>query len=60
MTPNQSMFLFTVGLLMTLGGVGSIETSMDNAGLIVGVLVSGVGLLVMWVGTLGFKNNQSY
>jgi len=60
MTPNQSMFLFTVGLLMTLGGVGSIENSMDNAGLIVGVLVSGVGLLVMWVGTLGFKNNQSY
>jgi len=60
MTPNQSMFLFTVGLLMTFGGVGGIETSMDDAGLIVGVLVSGVGLLVMWVGTLGFKNNQSY
>ena len=45
---------------MTFGGVGGIETSMDDAGLIVGVLVSGVGLLVMWVGTLGFKNNQSY
>jgi len=60
MTSNQSMFLFTVGLLMTFGGVGGIETSMDNAGLIAGVLVSGVGLLIMWVGTLGFKHNQSY
>jgi len=60
MTANQSMFLFTVGLLMTLGGVGGIETSMDNAGLIAGVLVSGVGLLVMWAGTLGLNSNQNY
>ena len=60
MNSNTSMILFTVGLLMTLGGVGGIETSMDNAGLIVGVLVSGVGLLIMWVGTLGLNNNQSY
>ena len=55
MTANQAMFCFTVGLLMTFGGVGGIETSMDNAGLISGVLVSGVGLLIMWVGTLGMR-----
>ena len=55
MTANESMFVFTVGLLMTLGGVGSIELSMDNATLATGVLVSGVGLLVMWVGTLAMK-----
>jgi hypothetical protein len=55
MTENESMFCFTVGLLLTLGGVGSVELSMDNATLATGVLVSGVGLLIMWVGTLGMK-----
>jgi|LauGreDrversion4_2_1035121.scaffolds.fasta_scaffold619165_3 hypothetical protein len=55
MTANQAMFCFTVGLLLTLGGVGSIELSMDNMALLSGVLVSGVGLLIMWVGTLGMK-----
>jgi hypothetical protein len=59
MNSNTSMILFTVGLLMTLGGVGGIEHSMDNAGLISGVLVSGVGLLVMWVGTMGLNSNQN-
>jgi len=55
MTANESMFCFTVGLLLTLGGVGSIELSMTNGALLSGVLVSGVGLLIMWVGTLGMK-----
>jgi hypothetical protein len=55
MTANQAMFVFTVGLLMTVGGVGSVELSMDTASLISGVIVSGVGLLVMWVGTIGLK-----
>ena len=55
MNANQAMFVFTVGLLMTFGGVGSIETSMDNLALASGVIVSGVGLLVMWVGTLAMK-----
>jgi len=55
MTENESMFCFTVGLLLTLGGVGSIELSMTNGALLSGVLVSGVGLLIMWVGTLGMK-----
>jgi hypothetical protein len=35
--------------------VGSVELSMDTASLISGVIVSGVGLLVMWVGTIGLK-----
>ena len=55
MTANQSMFLFTVGFLMTFGGVGGIENSMSNAELITGTIVSGVGLLVMWCGTLGMR-----
>ncbi len=55
MKAGEAMFVFTVGLLLTLGGVGSIELSMDNASLLSGVIVSGVGLLVMWVGTLAMK-----
>ncbi len=55
MTANQAMFVFTVGMLMCFGGVGSIETSTDNVGLVTGVLVSGVGLLVMWCGTLAMR-----
>ena len=48
---DKAMVLFTVGFLMTFGGVGGIENSMTNMELVVGTLVSGVGLLVMWVGT---------
>jgi len=55
MTANQAMFCFTVGLLMTMGGVGSIELSMTTAELVSGVLVSGVGLLIMWCGTLAMR-----
>lgn len=48
---DKAMILFTVGFLMTFGGVGGIENSMTNMELVVGTLISGVGLLVMWVGT---------
>lgn len=59
MTANQAMFVFTVGLLLTLGGVGSVELSMSTAELMSGVLVSGLGLLTMWVGTLAINRNES-
>jgi len=55
MTANRAMFVFTLGMILTLGGVGSIETSMDDLALASGVVVSGVGLLVMWVGTILMK-----
>jgi|LauGreDrversion4_2_1035121.scaffolds.fasta_scaffold1420624_2 hypothetical protein len=55
MTANQSMFVFIVGLLMAMLGVGGVEGSITNAELITGLVVSGVGLLVMWAGTLGMR-----
>jgi hypothetical protein len=60
MNTNTAFALFTLGLLMTLGGVGSIELSTDFATLATGVVVSGLGLLVMWVGTLGLRNSEFY
>ena len=60
MNKNTAMVLFTLGFLMTFGGVGSIELSTDNTALITAVLVSGLGLLVMWTGTLGLRNSEFY
>lgn len=48
---NMGMILFTFGFLLTFGGVGGIENSMTNTELAVGTLISGVGLLMMWIGT---------
>ena len=53
---DKAMVMFTVGFLMTFGGVGGIENSMDNTALALGVVVSGVGLLVMWIGTEMMKS----
>jgi len=55
MTANQSMFVFIVGLLMVMLGVGGVEGSITNAELALALVVSGVGLLVMWAGTLGMR-----
>ena len=60
MTKNAAFFLFTVGFFMTFGGVGSVELSEDTAALVTGTLVSGLGLLVMYCGTLGLRNSEFY
>ena len=60
MKSNTAFLLFTIGFLMTFGGVGSVELSEDTAALVTGVLVSGVGLLVMYAGTLGLRNAHYY
>ena len=60
MNKNTAMTLFTLGFLMTFGGVGSIELSTDNVALATATLVSGLGLLVMWCGTLGLRNSDMY
>ena len=52
---DKAMILFTVGFLMTFGGVGGIENSMSNTELVLGTLISGAGLLIMWAGTLMMK-----
>jgi hypothetical protein len=55
---KSGFFCFTVGLLVTLGGVGGIEASADDSALISAVIVSAVGLLVMWVGTIQIKRAE--
>lgn len=57
MSTNTSFLCVTVGLLLTLGGVGGVETSETTSALVGGVVISGVGLLVMWIGTVLMKQN---
>lgn len=54
---NVAFLFFTIGLLLTLGGVGGIETSESTLSLVGGVVASGIGLLVTWYGTLLMKQN---
>lgn len=58
MSDKSAFFLFVVGLLMTLGGVGGVETSVDNLALVQATLVAVVGLAVMGCGVLAIKVNS--
>ena len=60
MSERTAMFLVVVGLLLTAFGVGGVESSMDDQGLLAGVAVSLVGTLIMWAGTLGLRNSDQY
>ena len=60
MSERSAMFLVVTGLLLTAFGVGGIEQSLDDQGLLAGVAVSLVGTLIMWAGTLGLRNSDQY
>ena len=57
MTNGTAMFMVITGLILTLLGVGGIEASLDNVGLLQGVFVSVVGLMTMGVGVLALNIN---
>lgn len=48
-------FLLIVGLLMTMGGVGTIDVSQTDMEMMSGLVVSILGLLVMYCGLLALK-----
>ena len=54
-TEKQGMFVFVVGLLVTLLGTGGVENSISNADLLTSVLVAATGLGCMYCGTLMIK-----
>jgi hypothetical protein len=56
MTTNQSAFVFFAGLLLVLGAVGGIETSVNDEQMMGSLLLAILGLLAMYAGTLGFRN----
>ena len=60
MSTKGAMFVFIAGLLLTMGGVGGIETSITNDQLVGSMLLSILGLLAMYAGSLGFRNSHYY
>ena len=55
MTKEGAGFLMFVGLIITFGGVGGIEVSLTDTQLMSSMIVSIVGLLVMYCGLLGIR-----
>jgi hypothetical protein len=51
-TEKQGMFVFVVGLLVTMLGTGGVENSITNTDLLTSTLVAIVGLGCMFCGTL--------
>jgi hypothetical protein len=60
MNKDTAMIIFTLGFLMTFGGVGGVETSVTDAEFITSLVVSCLGLLVMWAGSLGLRVSHYY
>jgi hypothetical protein len=56
MNKNTGMVMFTVGLLLCFGGAGGVEHSADTLSLLGSVVVAGIGLLTMWLGTEALKD----
>ena len=46
------MTFFILGLIMTLGGVGGVETSLDNQALLQSAIIAMLGLALMSVGVI--------
>ena len=55
MTTKGAMFVFIVGMLMTMGAVGGVEQSVTNDDMISSMVITVVGLLTMYCGVLGLN-----
>jgi uncharacterized membrane protein len=54
----KGILFFIVGLIVTMGGVGGVETSQTNYELFLSSVVSLVGLALMYVGVM-YVNDQT-
>ena len=54
------MFVFIVGMLMTMGAVGGIEVSETNTDMMSSMVIAIVGLLTMFCGTLGLNRAHMF
>ena len=53
---KAALFTVVTGLILTLGGVGGIEHNEDTTS---AVIVTAVGLLVMWAGTVMIRRGAA-
>tara|TARA_R110000868_G_scaffold4970_5_gene30899 strand:+ start:1765 stop:1950 length:186 start_codon:yes stop_codon:yes gene_type:complete len=55
MTRNETNFILIVGFIITFGGVGGIEVSQTDTEMMGSMIVSIIGLLVMYAGILAMR-----
>lgn len=60
MSEKTSMFVFMLGLVMVMLGVGGVEASINDSELLAMVLVSLTGCGIMGCGALGLQNAEYY
>jgi hypothetical protein len=60
MKTKTAFFMFIFGLILAMLGLGGVENSVTNPELIVAMLVTGVGILIMYAGTLGIRTGGYY
>lgn len=60
MKTRTAMFIFVVGMIVTLFGVGGIEASITDQELAQSIAVALVGLLLAWVSTLALRVSDRY
>ena len=58
MTQGHGLFLFITGLVLAMLGVGGVEGSLDNEGLVTGMLVALLGCAVMGCGVMMIKQAE--
>jgi uncharacterized membrane protein HdeD (DUF308 family) len=60
MGKNSAYFLIIAGLIITMGGVGGIETSVNDEQMLGSAIFAILGLLTMYAGSLGLRNADFY
>jgi hypothetical protein len=60
MGKNSAVFLIISGLIITLGGVGGIENSINDEQMLSSAIFAILGLLTMYAGLLGIRNADFY
>jgi hypothetical protein len=55
MTRKETNFILIVGFIITFGGVGGIEVSQTDTEMMGSMIVSIIGLLVMYAGILAMR-----
>ena len=60
MKTNTAGIVFFLGLIVTMFGVGGVENSILDSELMLSVLVSAVGLAIMYCATLAMKVSDYY
>ena len=58
MSERASMFVFVMGLILTVGAAGSVEFAAPDATLLNEAVLSVVGVAIMWVGALGLSRQD--